>query len=175
MARAKEQTLSPWLQGPASDLLLGCGLLYAGIFAYLSLISADAMLSGSTWLAAAVILLTGVPHYGATLLRVIEHPQARARYRRWTIWSGLIVWGIFALGLYQQYVGSLLLTTYLCWSPWHYTLQNYGIALMFLRRRGIETDQRARRLLYASFILSFALTMIVLHGQAAGGIYVPIS
>ena len=34
----------------------------------------------------------------------------------------------------------MLFTLYLTWSPWHYTGQNYGIAVMFLRRRGVERD-----------------------------------
>ena len=57
-------------------------------------------------------------------------------------------------------VGSLLITLYLMWSPWHYMGQNYGIALMFLGRRGIRIDPNIKRLIHLSFITSFLLALI---------------
>ena len=60
----------PWLVGPGADTLLGCGVLYMGIFVAFALagpeIRAVAPLSWGILLA----LLLSAPHYGATLLRV---------------------------------------------------------------------------------------------------------
>jgi hypothetical protein len=36
---------------------------------------------------------------------------------------------------------------------------------MFLRRRGVDVDSRAKRLLHASFLLSFGLWIVAMHGQ----------
>jgi len=59
---------------------------------------------------------------------------------------------LFGLGFYSVAVGSALLTVYLTGRPWRYTGQNYGLALVFLRRRGIPVRDGHERWLYASFV-----------------------
>jgi hypothetical protein len=120
-----------------------------------------------------LILLLSVPHYGATLLRVYEKPENRRKYQLFAIHLSVLVWTIFVAGVYNSLVGSLLLTVYLTWSPWHYSGQNYGISLMFLGRRGVQIPLLAKRLLYSSFILTFLLTFIELHASIYGPVIVP--
>jgi hypothetical protein len=68
-------------------------------------------------------------------------------------------------GLWVPAAGVFLVTLYLSWSPWHYTGQNYGIAVMFLRRNGVEFSPVDKRWLYASFLLSYALVIVVMHSE----------
>jgi tetratricopeptide (TPR) repeat protein len=58
-------------------------------------------------------------------------------------------------------------TVYLTWSPWHFSGQNYGLALMFARRRGIVIEPVTKRFVYASFAFSFVLSILVLHSAAS--------
>jgi tetratricopeptide (TPR) repeat protein len=163
-----------WLFGPLPDLLLGCGLGYAALFAAFSLF--DARPQGALYGAAVPLLsiLTGTPHYGATLLRVYGKRSERRAYALFAVHATALVWATFYLALYQPLVGSFLLTLYLSWSPWHYSGQNYGIALMFLRRGGVEVTPAAKRSLYLGFLLSFLLALLATHGPAAGGEYAPV-
>ncbi len=163
-----------WLFGPVSDLVLGCGLGYAAIFVLLSL-AGDGVRSVVPYgLAPLLALVTGGPHYGATLLRVYERREDRRAYVFFAVWATLLVWLAFGVGLYSVVFGSFLLTLYLTWSPWHYTGQNYGIALIFLRRRGVEVTARTKRFIYASFFCSFLLTVLAIHGPAASADYTPV-
>jgi hypothetical protein len=157
-----------WLFGPGTDLLLGCGLGYLGILALL-LVDTSAVRS-VVWagLIPFISVFTGTPHYGATLLRVYEERSERRKYVVFAVWITAAVWAAYAAALYSTIVGSVLLTLYLSWSPWHYSGQNYGIALMFLRRRGIEVTPGLKRCLYLSFILSFGLTLLAIHGAVGG-------
>jgi tetratricopeptide (TPR) repeat protein len=52
--------------------------------------------------------------------------------------------------------------------------QNYGLAVMFLRRRGVEVEPRTKRWLYATFMLSFVLAALVSHLEV-GAAYSPLA
>ncbi len=163
---------SGWLFGPATDLFLGCGL--GSIAISLALVfQAEAI---SLWVPGALlVLLFSLPHYGATLLRVYELPEDRRRYSLVAVGATTLLAMAFIGGLQSAFFGSLVLTIYLTWSPWHYTGQNYGVFLILARRRGIAVSPTAKRLLYASFILSYALTFLAIHGLDRPGQYAPVS
>jgi len=157
---------SRWLHGPASDLLLGCGALYLVFFAVQS-VAGDAM-RGLLPLALAPLLtlMVSVPHYGATLLRVMERPADRRTYGRVTTWTTVGAMIALFAGLRAPVLGSWIVTLYLTWSPWHYSGQNYGIGMMFLRRRGVNVSPVAQRYYKWSFWLAFVLAILAIHGPS---------
>src|SRR5262249_53448967 len=61
-----------------------------------------------------------------------------------------------------------LITIYLTWSPWHYSGQNYGLFMMFLRRAGAQPTSAQRRALYTSFICSYLFLFLTLHTGTSG-------
>ncbi len=156
-----------WLYGPAPDLLLGAGLAYLPVFALLALAGDSVRQVLPLALMPLVALGLNLPHLGATLLRVYERREDRRRYALFAVHATLVIAAAFFAGLFVPLVGSLLITLYLSVVPWHFAGQNYGIALIFLARRGVEVPPAAKRFLYASFVLSFAMTLVGLHG---GGI-----
>jgi tetratricopeptide (TPR) repeat protein len=162
-----------WLFGPLPDLAIGCGLAYAGIFAIFSVAGPGLIASQPVVLAALITLLLGGPHYGGTLLRVYERRADRQSYAIFSIWATLAVAIAFVVSVHDFAIGAWFFTLYITWSPWHYTGQNYGLAVMFLRRRGVEIHPSAKRLLYASFFFSFAITFLVLHGSTEASGYLP--
>jgi tetratricopeptide (TPR) repeat protein len=116
------------------------------------------------------MLALNAPHLGAALLRVYEREEDRRRYRYFAFHATLAIAMLFASGLAYAPLGSLLLTFYLTIVPWHFSGQNYGIALVFLRRRGIEPEPRERRSLYLAFALPYAMTFLGLHGGGVGSV-----
>jgi hypothetical protein len=56
-----------------------------------------------------------------------------------------------------------IFTLYICWSPWHYPGQNYGLLMMFARRAGLWPADAERQALHLSFIASFLLLMLSFH------------
>jgi hypothetical protein len=165
---------STWLFGPRVDLLLGAGGAYLISLPLIMLTlgagSAQRWPGAVIWVIA--IVINGA-HYGATLLRVYEQRAERRRYAIFSVWLTCVLLAAFILGVYDTLVGSALVTLYVTWSPWHFAGQNYGIAVMFLRRSGVEVDGRAKRLLYVSFVLSFVLAFLALHVEGASNVYAP--
>ncbi|MFI5215687.1 MAG: tetratricopeptide repeat protein [Candidatus Limnocylindria bacterium] len=170
----KEVSRPPrWLFGPIPDLLFGCGVAYLIVFAGLAVAGPDVAL----WLPASILpLLTvvaGGPHYGATLLRAYERKEDRVKYRNVTVLATLGLALAFLLSLRLHRLGTWLVTLYLLWSPWHYSGQNYGLMLMFLGRRGIATPPPLKRLIRASFVLSFLIVIVQLNGENPSASYAP--
>jgi len=162
-----------WLWGPLPDLLLGCGLGYAAVFALQAVGGAELRAAIPFGLAPLVALVSGTPHYGATLLRVYQRREDRRAYAIFAVWISLAIAVLFVASIHSPLLGSWMLTVMLTWSPWHYTGQNYGIALMFLRRRGVPISPLLKRWIYASFLLSFLLTVLAVHGAVPTGEYAP--
>ena len=157
-----------WLFGRWSDLAFGCGLLYAALFVVLLGFGREIRLAQPGMLFSLGFLAVSVPHYGATLLRVYERARDRRAYTLFSVWATLLLVAAFLGALVSPALGTLLVTLYFTWSPWHYTGQNYGLAVMFLRRRGVEIAGVEKRWLYASFVLSFLLVALVAHGAGVG-------
>ena len=167
-----------WLHGRLADLLLGCHGGYLALFIGFLLFGPTWRAAQPGWLAPLLILLVSTPHYGATLVRVYEQRAERRAYALYAFGATFALLALFVLGVRNAAVGTLLFTAYLTWSPWHYTAQNFGVAMTFLGRRGLAPDRTGRRLLHAAFILSFVLTFLVMHredgaarGLAAGGVH----
>ncbi len=167
MAASAPARSGRWLFGPVPDLLLGCGGLYALIFAASAI--AGPLIRGQQahFIFPLLVLLISYPHYGATLLRVYEQREERRGYALFAVHLTGVILALFIAALYLPFVAILMVTVFLTWSPWHYTGQNYGLALLFLRRRGIDIDDTTKRWIYTSFITSFLLTFVVMH-EASG-------
>jgi tetratricopeptide (TPR) repeat protein len=166
MSAAAPAARAPWLFGPGLDLLIGCGLLYALLIVPISL-AGDAFMNGKpTYLLALGVVFFSASHYGATLLRVYERREDRRAYVLFSLYATLVIAAAFVAGLRSATWSAYLLTLYLTWSPWHYTGQNYGIAVMFVRRAGVPLPTGLKRLLYASFLCSYALTFVSMHAGA---------
>ena len=156
-----------WFFGPVSDLLFGCGLLYAGLFAWQAL-AGPAMRSALPYsLFPLLTLLLGAPHYGATLLRVYESRSDRRKYWVFSVHITILLALAYVAGLYSLALGSVIVTVYVTWSPWHYSGQNYGIAALFLRRRGVPVSRSVKRLLYGCFVLPYVLVFMAIHNPVA--------
>jgi tetratricopeptide (TPR) repeat protein len=168
-AQAMPSAARRWLFGPRSDLLLGCGGAYGLAFAAQS-VAPDAMREiFPLWIYPFITLVLGAPHYGATLLRAYGTEEARRRYAALGIWLTAVMAIAYVVGVRNVLVGSAILTLYIAWSPWHYSGQNYGVAMTFLRRRGVPISPLAKRLVHASFVSSYLLTLLALFGPTRQG------
>ena len=174
MSAAAAPAQNRWLFGPIPDLFLGCGLAYAILFTVLSVDGARFRDAFPIALLPLLSVIGGTPHYGATLLRVYGDRESRQKYFFFAVVATAALSLLFVAGLQSATIGSVLLSVYLTWSPWHYTGQNYGVALMFLGRRGVRIQPLEKRLVHLSFLLSYVLVVLSVHGVLPGANYAPI-
>ena len=158
---------SPWIYRPWIDLTVGCGawsapLLLAGFY--------FANSYGHAWSVAFyfLALLSNYPHFMATVYRAYHTRDEFEKYRIYTVHVALLL--ILAGVLTHVWYGLLpwIFTLYICWSPWHYTGQNFGLLMMFARRAGVSPTETERGALRLSFIASFLLLMLSFNTGPSG-------
>ena len=153
---------SVWIYGPALDLLVGCG----GWSAPLLLVAFFATQShAQEWSVAFyfLALFFNYPHFMATVYRAYHTREQFERYRIFTVHMALLLAVAGVLAHKLPLLLPWLFTLYICWSPWHYSGQNFGLAMMFARRGGLAPKARERHALYAAFIASYVLLMLSFH------------
>ncbi|MGH0037963.1 MAG: hypothetical protein ACQGVK_23275 [Myxococcota bacterium] len=165
-------TPSPWLYGPGRDVFFGYGLaclLSVPLYAWYFLVEGHS--DAPIWLGLLMAILIIKPHFGATILRAYERREDRRRYAIFTVWVTLAFFPLFIGSLHSAWLGSILVTLYVSWTPWHFSGQNYGVGVMYLRRRGIPIDGSVKRAFYATFVLSAILAVLSIHMVTSSLVY----
>jgi tetratricopeptide (TPR) repeat protein len=155
-----------WVDRPWTDLLIGCGGWSAPLLllAY-GLAGSDARRWSALFYGLA--LVCNYPHYMATIHRAYARPEDRARYRLFTHYVTGLLLLLAVAALFSPLLLSIVFTTYVMWSPWHYTGQNFGLAMMFLRRGGVAVAPRDRLYLRTAFIASFVMLLAAFNQGAS--------
>jgi len=153
---------SLWIWGPWTDLLIGCGAWSAPLLA-VAYMTAQAHTRQWAFAFYFLALLFNYPHFMATVYRAYHTREQFEKYRIFTVHFTLLLLLPAVLTHTIPVLLPWLFTLYICWSPWHYSGQNFGLLMMFARRAGLAPEPRERRALYAAFIASFIYLMFSFH------------
>jgi tetratricopeptide (TPR) repeat protein len=150
-----------WIHRPAIDLIVGCGAWSAPLL----LLAGRGSAGTRTWAVAFYVLALAFnyPHFMATVYRAYHKRTEFARYRVFTLHITALLALVTVASHARPSLLPWLFTLYLTWSPWHYTGQNYGLAMMFARRNGTAPTRREERALYGAFVASYVLLFVSFH------------
>jgi len=146
-----------WIYKPWLDWLIGCGGWSAPLllFAWIASSHARGWALGFYFFA----LLFNYPHFMATVYRAYH---TRAEFQKYRIFT-LHLTALLALTAILAHANFRLVpwvfTLYIFWSPWHYSGQNYGLLMMFVRRGGTTVTNIERRMLRIAFISSYVMLL----------------
>lgn len=169
-ATATIATTSPWLFAPSLDIIVILGGLSLGYFLLsLALPNTPVVRGWAGGFFFYMLFLCNFPHYAATMYQVYRSPGEIRTYASGAVAATVLLIGLTILGALDPYhwipwLGGL----YILWSPWHYSSQNYGIGVIYLKRRGFAMDALDKRLLMTALYGPFLYQMIVrnLRGYA---------
>jgi tetratricopeptide (TPR) repeat protein len=113
-------------------------------------------------------LFFNYPHFMATVYRAYHTQSEFAKYRIFTVHVTMLLALAGVLAHLWYPLVPWIFTLYICWSPWHYTGQNFGLMMMFARRAGISPAPAERRTLHLAFLASYLLLMLSFHTGASG-------
>jgi tetratricopeptide (TPR) repeat protein len=165
--RGSRSRSRPWIYTPAIDLLVGCGAWSAPLLLLATFVGGG---KAAQWSFAFYLLalLFNYPHFMATAYRAYRSYDELTRYRFYTIHVALLLAlaGVLAHVWYPAL--PWIFTLYICWSPWHYTGQNFGLAMMFARRAQLDPSENERRALHLAFVASCVMLLLSFHTGASG-------
>lgn len=161
----------PWIYGPGLDLAIGCGAWSAPLL-LLGLLQTEAR--AHVWAVAFYLLAVvfNYPHFMATVYRAYRTREEISKYRIFTIHLTLLLILTAVLAHASFRLLPWVFTLYICWSPWHYTGQNFGMLMMFLRRAGAKITAAERHMIHLAFIASYAMLLISFHTDASSDPYI---
>ena len=167
VSASRPASAGPWIYRPWLDLLVGCGGWSAPLLAVAAWLRPS---HTQAWLVAfyALAVVFNYPHFMATIYRAYHTREDFEKYRIFTLHLTLL---LFAAGaLLHAWYGLVpwVFTLYICWSPWHYTGQNYGLLMMFARRSGADVSPAERRWIRAAFIASYVMLLASFETGASG-------
>ena len=151
-----------WIYGPISDLLVGCGAWTLPLLA-INYIGTQHSFVATALCFYILAIFCNNPHFMATIYRAYGTRADFQKYRIFTVYITVFMILTAVVVHWKPQLLPLLFTTYLIWSPWHYTGQNFGLALMMARRAGAQPSRRERNLIYASFLASYLLWVVALN------------
>ncbi len=151
-----------WIASPAADLLIGCGAWSIPLLVFSYLLTFQSVVAVS-FIFYFLAVFCNNPHYMATIYRVYRTPAEFHKYRFFTVHITILMIGVAVAAHAWPPLVPWLFTVYVCWSPWHYTGQNFGIAMMFARRGGTDPSRLERNLLYAAFLCSYILWLLFIQ------------
>ena len=157
----------PWIYRPWIDLIIGCGAWSAPLLLLANYVSPGST-SGWSFTFYLLALVFNYPHFMATVYRAYHSYDEFAKYRVFTVHVTLL---LACAGLIAHLWNPLLpwiFTLYICWSPWHYTGQNFGLLMMFARRAGLSPTEGERQALHLAFIASYLMLLFSFHTGPSG-------
>jgi tetratricopeptide (TPR) repeat protein len=148
----------PWIYSAWLDLLVGCGAWSAPLLLFAALLTPS---HAHAWAIAFYALATvfNYPHFMATEYRAYRSREDFQKYKLFTLHLTLLLALTGVLAHAFPRLVPWIFTLYICWSPWHYTGQNYGLLLMFVGRAGASIETAERRWLRAAFVASYLMLL----------------
>jgi len=147
-----------WIYGPWLDLLIGCGAWSAPLLA-VALLMTPAHSHAWAIVFYLLAIVFNYPHFMATIYRAYHTRADFEKYKFVTLHVTLL---LVLTGIVMHASPRFfpwLFTLYICWSPWHYSGQNYGLLMMFARRSGAEITAGERRWLRGAFVASYLMLL----------------
>ncbi|MDX6770762.1 MAG: hypothetical protein SF051_14600 [Elusimicrobiota bacterium] len=119
---------------------------------------------GAAWYRAAVPFLSlflNMAHFSASTVRLYGRTGAGESAPAFTYLGPLAALaGVSAAIALAPWCGRAVNALYMTWSPWHYSLQAYGLCVLYAHRAGLPPDAGESRALKAAALFPFALSLM---------------
>ena len=109
-----------------------------------------------------IYLFLNYAHFASSTIRLYTKPGEIPN--RWMVSYGLPVVAVVVTTLciaWPKVLGDHLWALFFSWSPYHYAMQAYGLALMYCYRSGIYMDKTEKRIFWGIAMLPFIRALLL--------------
>jgi hypothetical protein len=105
------------------------------------------------------ILINGA-HFAASTLRLYTKPGAQKEFPLLSRVFPFVCLIAVGFGLWSPTIGRNITALYFTWSPYHYAMQTYGLAVMFSMKSGAKLDSRDKTQVWLVCLLPFLYSVL---------------
>ena len=105
------------------------------------------------------ILFNGA-HFAASTVRLYTKPNAQKEFPLLSWVFPIVCFATVGLALWSPFVGRNITALYFTWSPYHYAMQTYGLAVMYAMRSGAKLDARDKTQIWLVCLLPFLYALL---------------
>jgi hypothetical protein len=99
-------------------------------------------------------------HFAASTLRLYTKPGARKEFPLLSWVFPFVCLAVVGLGLWSPIIGRNITALYFTWSPYHYAMQTYGLAVMCSMRSGAKLEPRDKTQMWLVCLLPFLFAVL---------------
>jgi hypothetical protein len=99
-------------------------------------------------------------HFGASTLRLYTKPGAKKEFPLLSFAFPVFCLVVVGFGLWSPFIGRNITALYFTWSPYHYAMQTYGLAVMCSMRSGAKLDSRDKTQMWLVCLLPFLFAVL---------------
>jgi hypothetical protein len=121
-----------------------------------------------------VLLFGNFAHFASSTVRLYSKPDAlRTLPRSLTVWLPLATLALFTwVLLYADWLVRYVFAVFVIWSPYHYSAQTYGLAMMYAYRSDCSLTDDQKRMVWWACLVPFLWSLLrpdagvapILHG-----------
>jgi hypothetical protein len=143
---------------PPVDYLFVGGAITIPIFIATYFVPALTPSSDSVTLRA--FLVFNAAHFAASTVRLYTKPGAQKEFPLLRRVFPVICLGVVGLALWSPFVGRNITALYFTWSPYHYAMQTYGLAVMYAMKSGARLESRDKTQIWLVCLLPFLYAVL---------------
>lgn len=111
-------------------------------------------------------LFSNSAHFASSTIRLYSKEGTRESLPFLTMALPLVTLVVLTLGIFfANNIGAWIQAIYLAWSPYHYTAQAYGLAVMYCYRSGFKLSKFEKRMLFLVALPPFIKVLLVTFQQ----------
>src|SRR5262245_41645844 len=99
-------------------------------------------------------------HFAASTLRLYTKPGARKEFPLLSWVFPVVCLVVVGLGLWSPFIGRNITALYFTWSPYHYAMQTYGLAVMCSMRSGAKLEPRDKTQMWLVCLQPFLFAVL---------------
>jgi hypothetical protein len=99
-------------------------------------------------------------HFAASTVRLYTKPGAQKEFPILSRVFPFVCLAVVGLALWSPFVGRNVTALYFTWSPYHYAMQTYGLAVMYAMKSGAKLESRDKTQMWLVCLLPFVYAVL---------------